>query len=336
MKRITAAFIIFLLVFSTTNLTAEASSFKDLKKTHWAYNTVLWAQENDLVSGYPDGTFKPNQNVSEAEFLTMFLRYFETLTPTNNQTHWADPTYAVANRLNYPTWGAAERKYRDKEISRERVAEIISAANGVNYVGKDAIQYLLNAELSKGKTGATVEGYKPADSLTRSEAVQFIKNVVDSGMKELKERPVLPSNPIDTPKQPLPANMSAVLDTMTDYIKKDSAYAGYTAGAHSESLSVLGTNGRAVASYSVAQSAGGNNSVISFNAHSDADLKLAVKMLQTVGVPVPDSFIDDLKEARDSDRADWVQWPEGKKYGEYDVHIIPDLYTTSQVKISFR
>lgn len=37
------------------------------------------AQEEDLVAGYPDGIFKPNQHVSEVEFLTMFLRGYVEL-----------------------------------------------------------------------------------------------------------------------------------------------------------------------------------------------------------------------------------------------------------------
>lgn len=64
---------------------------------------------------------------------------------------------------------------RNQAVSREQVAETVTAANGVSFLGKDAIQYLLNTELSKGKTNTTIDGYKGSDALTRAEAVQFIK-----------------------------------------------------------------------------------------------------------------------------------------------------------------
>ncbi|WP_427110734.1 S-layer homology domain-containing protein [Lysinibacillus xylanilyticus] len=38
-----------------------------MKAGAWYEDAVLWAQEKGIVSGYPDGTFKPNGNVTRAE-----------------------------------------------------------------------------------------------------------------------------------------------------------------------------------------------------------------------------------------------------------------------------
>ncbi|KMY41478.1 S-layer homology domain-containing protein [Peribacillus loiseleuriae] len=46
---------------------ATSGKFKDVKAMAWYENAVLWAQEKGIVSGYPDGTFKPNSNVTRAE-----------------------------------------------------------------------------------------------------------------------------------------------------------------------------------------------------------------------------------------------------------------------------
>src|SRR5690606_19873926 len=51
----------------TTN---SVTSFKDMKG-HWAEKAVTNAVKAGYVSGYPDGTFKPNKEVTRAEFTKM-------------------------------------------------------------------------------------------------------------------------------------------------------------------------------------------------------------------------------------------------------------------------
>lgn len=51
--------------------TADAAvSFSDISK-HWAQSDILKAAEQGIVSGYSDGTFKPDKAVTRAEFTTM-------------------------------------------------------------------------------------------------------------------------------------------------------------------------------------------------------------------------------------------------------------------------
>lgn len=45
---------------------SEASTFKDLPPSHWAYDTVMWAIDLGITTGYPDGTFQPQKPVTEA------------------------------------------------------------------------------------------------------------------------------------------------------------------------------------------------------------------------------------------------------------------------------
>ena len=140
-----------------------AEAFPDVPSNHWAYSTIQWAVDNDVVNGYPDGTFRPSQQVTEAEFLVMFIRAFDRTPESDQNDALGDPAYLYAEEKNWPTMGAGSHELRSKAISREQVAEIIAGANGVNFLGTDAIQYLLNTELSKGKVDATIDGYKGAD-----------------------------------------------------------------------------------------------------------------------------------------------------------------------------
>lgn len=47
-----------------------ATTFSDISG-HWAQSDILKAAEQGIVSGYSDGTFKPNKAVTRAEFTTM-------------------------------------------------------------------------------------------------------------------------------------------------------------------------------------------------------------------------------------------------------------------------
>ncbi|MCD8004935.1 MAG: S-layer homology domain-containing protein, partial [Oscillospiraceae bacterium] len=55
-----------------------SKSFSDVKSDGWYYTYVMWAAENGLVSGYTDGTFKPNNQITRAEAVTMLYGFFKT------------------------------------------------------------------------------------------------------------------------------------------------------------------------------------------------------------------------------------------------------------------
>lgn len=50
------------------------SQFKDVKANDWFTGYVNVAAENNIVKGFPDGTFKPSDNVKYVELLAMTLR----------------------------------------------------------------------------------------------------------------------------------------------------------------------------------------------------------------------------------------------------------------------
>jgi hypothetical protein len=55
-------------------LPIESSAFKDVKKDKYYYEAVSTLQQLKIVDGYEDGTFKPVQNISRAEFSLMLAR----------------------------------------------------------------------------------------------------------------------------------------------------------------------------------------------------------------------------------------------------------------------
>jgi len=77
-KGITRAELVTLLVRSMPVKLAESvpsTGFRDVPTTHWAAKFIAYGSYRKLVTGYPDGTFKPNKVLTRAEGVTILSRY---------------------------------------------------------------------------------------------------------------------------------------------------------------------------------------------------------------------------------------------------------------------
>ncbi|MCX6328280.1 MAG: S-layer homology domain-containing protein [Bacteroidia bacterium] len=46
-------------------------TFSDTDSSHWAYGAIEAIAKAGIILGYPDGTFKPDQNITRAEYVTI-------------------------------------------------------------------------------------------------------------------------------------------------------------------------------------------------------------------------------------------------------------------------
>jgi hypothetical protein len=67
----TAVLVTAVLSSSIGAITVLAWPYTDVSPGDWFYPYVDWADWNGVVTGYPDGTFRPNNAVSRAEAVTM-------------------------------------------------------------------------------------------------------------------------------------------------------------------------------------------------------------------------------------------------------------------------
>ncbi|MCC5638826.1 S-layer homology domain-containing protein [Nostoc sp. CHAB 5844] len=61
---------------STTTSPAAASNFSDVSSDYWATPFIQALATRNVISGFPDGSFRPNQAVTRAEFATMIQKAF--------------------------------------------------------------------------------------------------------------------------------------------------------------------------------------------------------------------------------------------------------------------
>ena len=59
-----------------------AHDYTDLDQSHWAYNYIQMLTDEGVVVGYPDGSFRPNEYVTRAEFASMAINGLKMQTYT--------------------------------------------------------------------------------------------------------------------------------------------------------------------------------------------------------------------------------------------------------------
>lgn len=141
---------------------------------HWGKEAIAWAVEAGVVNGYPDGTFRPDSSVTEAQFIAMLFRSFPQQTPAESPPYWYSAYYDAAEAWHWPV----DETNANRAIRRGEVASIVSASLGKQLPPEEAAQYLLDIELAHGRLmpDGTVD-FGVGLMLTRAEAVQFIQNV---------------------------------------------------------------------------------------------------------------------------------------------------------------
>jgi len=267
---------------------ADTANFSDVED-HWAKAAIEWGVEQGAVKGYDDGTFKPDADVTEAEFLSMFLRAFASDVPVSAED-WSKPVYDLAETNNYPAIGLTEEASKDKAIIRQTVAEIIVGAAGFHLVGDDAITFLLESGYSKGKTDATIEGYKGKDNLTRGEAIQFIKAVKEKGMKELNERPrgLLTLEQVQFGKKVV---------AIAEELVKEHSDQKYTLETNDDYLLIKQGEKDILSWYWYSKDWGNWNEIGLYDITDAESVKLVVEGLQSIGINVPAEIAAKVAEA---------------------------------------
>ena len=154
---------------------------------HWAIDPIRWASENNLVGGYEDGTFRPDNQVTEAEFAAILARYATNVTvegePEEGE-HWAQAVYDTLEKYGMPLRGYNNDKIKNQPITRGQIARIVAAKNGFNLDEVLAIEYMYENDLSGGfdSTKRNYETYGADQYLTRAQAVAFMQRLSKAGI----------------------------------------------------------------------------------------------------------------------------------------------------------
>lgn len=174
-----------------------AKSFTDMKG-HWAKDYVTKAVDRGYVSGYSDGTFRPNNSITRAEFCKMLnsaLGISSTAQVSftdlkSSQWYYTDVQKAVG--AGY-IGGYDDGTFKgDNKITRQEAAVVMSRIVTSPSKTKDLSGLKDGATIASwAKNGVTIvysKGYmagdnnrrfNPTGNLTRAEAVKIIESLLD-------------------------------------------------------------------------------------------------------------------------------------------------------------
>lgn len=92
---------------------ASPCDFKDISSGRWYSNAVSWAAENGIVTGYPDGNYRPNQSISREELAAILYRYAAykgyDVSGRASLDHFTDGGATGNWALRYVKWAVSEK-----------------------------------------------------------------------------------------------------------------------------------------------------------------------------------------------------------------------------------
>ncbi len=136
---------------------AATTTFKDVPKSHWAYDSIKQVAEKGLVAGYSDGTYKPSAQVTRAEFATFLSRVFDgnDRTPSKfsdvGASHWANDAIQEGLAVGFiKASDFSNNKFEpNKAMTRGEMSRWL--ANGLAHANADygkAIEEMANSSLT--------------------------------------------------------------------------------------------------------------------------------------------------------------------------------------------
>ncbi|QGG47287.1 S-layer homology domain-containing protein [Heliorestis convoluta] len=168
--------------------------FHDLT-THWAEANIRQLIQENIITGYPDNTFRPDNNITRAEFAILTLKAFQiplegNKTFTDTAGHWAKDYIAAAYNQGIISGYSSDTFGPDNPITREQMAlMIIRAANltaehntTTNFKDQSAIAPWAEEAVATAVQAKLISGFpdgtfRPQERATRAQAATILINL---------------------------------------------------------------------------------------------------------------------------------------------------------------
>ena len=186
-----------------THVTADASqAFTDLEQNPYT-KEIEGLVEREIIQGYPDGSFRPNQEVSRAETAIMFQRALEL--PESDQTapfddvvgQYFEPKVMATYEAGIFRGTSASRFGPEDTLTREQMASVIVRAFGLEPVEGVEVPFEdLDEAMADHRqdieilfqngatTGITPERYHPRGVVPRDQFSVFVYRLVSDEEEE--------------------------------------------------------------------------------------------------------------------------------------------------------
>ncbi len=195
MKKIASIVLALALVLSLgTAAMADGVQLSDVHAGQWFYEPVSKMIAAGYIDGYEDGTFRPDRDVSVAEFVTMTARCLG-LETGSEYGHWAGVQMRNAYDKGWLTEQDCPWTEFNSPVSRQLAARILAVALGLELT--DTIPYTDRADVGQSYvlyvgamcSAGLLDGFedntiRPGSILTRAQAATLIYRASDAAKIE--------------------------------------------------------------------------------------------------------------------------------------------------------
>ncbi len=208
---------------------AQTTSFSDVSSSYWAAGFISELAQRDVIAGFPDGTFRPNDPVTRAQFAAMIRKAFNRPQERSainfvdvSQNYWAYTAIQEAYTTGFLAGYPGNVFNPNQNIPRVQV--LVSLANGLDYSVNTSVETILQQYYSDAAdvpsyarssvASATdeqivvnypnVRTLNPNRAATRAEVAAFIyQALVSSGQADAISSPYIVGQrpPVNTPTQ---------------------------------------------------------------------------------------------------------------------------------------
>lgn len=123
--------------FDERGLTDLDCDFVDVTPELWHAKYIASLETKNVINGYPDGTFKPDLDITRGEFAAVCVRYYEKTLQTAvkpakidfsdlEKSHWAYQSIAQAYALGYIKGYEDGTYHPDQKINRSEAVTIVN------------------------------------------------------------------------------------------------------------------------------------------------------------------------------------------------------------------
>lgn len=171
---------------------------------HWAEKEIMFLAEKGWISGYLDGTFKPNKTITRAQAAKIISNFLE-LTPTNekisfsdvNQNHWALDVINLVAQHKIMNGIGDGRFSPDAIVTRAQMAQIFYNAGFYSHSNNNQMNSFIDVDqnhwayeaIETMKQEGILNGYSdgrfgPKDSTTRAQLAVIIYRLYERGFSK--------------------------------------------------------------------------------------------------------------------------------------------------------
>lgn len=200
-RKILISLLLFILLISAvivpSNNIQAASTFTDVPSSHWAYKSINNIASKGIISGYPDGTFRPDNYLKREEAAKMIviaagIPYKGKVASFSDvsKTRWSTSVIAAAKDAGIIN-GYPDGTFKpDKLVSRAEVSAMVTKAFNLKKSGsitnfrdvssshwaKSSIDILTSNSVVGGYSDGT---FRPNNSTKRSEFAVILSKAMN-------------------------------------------------------------------------------------------------------------------------------------------------------------